>query len=67
MNLARSIWGDKKSKITLVSPMDFMPDWSGERVAEGKKPAQSIDQMKEIILAIKGAAKLRRRKKKRNK
>lgn len=49
-NLALSIHGQKGVKMT--TPMDFMPDWSGERKEEPQQ--QSVDDMKKIFMELAG-------------
>ena len=47
-NLALSIHGEKGVKMTV--PIDFMPDWSGDRREE--TPQQSVEDMKKIFMEI---------------
>ena len=49
-NLVISVHGKKGAKTT--TPIDFMPDWTGE----GKEPKkQSTEEMKQILLGIASA------------
>jgi hypothetical protein len=47
-NLAIGVHGKKGTKMT--SPIDFMPDWSGDREAEVKK--QNVEDMAKMLKEI---------------
>ena len=54
MNIAQSVWGGK-GKLAPVSPLDFMPNWGGERTSVPKPPEpkrQSVEEMKKILQEI---------------
>lgn len=46
MNIATGIHGKKGAKT--LTPIDFMPDWSGNGKKEPQK--QSVEQMKEFLM-----------------
>lgn len=51
VNIVNQLYAKKGAKPTTTTPMDFMPDWSGEN--EGAEPKkQSVEEMKQILLAI---------------
>ena len=52
INIVNQLYHDpKKGKPAMTSPLDFMPDWSGEfKYQEPKK--QSVEEMKEVLMSI---------------
>lgn len=52
VNLARSIWGDKKRGTELVNPMDFVPQWDGEVIEISERRKQSVEEMKGVLVNI---------------
>jgi hypothetical protein len=48
-NIVNALYATKGNQATMVNPMDFMPDWAGDRP---KVKKQSVEEMKEIFLAI---------------
>jgi hypothetical protein len=49
-NIVQQLYAKKGSKPAITSPIDFMVDWTGDKVAEPKK--QSTQEMKDILLGI---------------
>lgn len=54
MNIVNSIYSEKGKKPELAQPIDFLPDWSGERkeLKEAKVYKQSTEEMKRILGGI---------------
>jgi hypothetical protein len=50
-NIVTSLYCQKGDTPKYVSPMDEMPDWTGERKEE-REQEQSVEQMKSILLGI---------------
>jgi hypothetical protein len=50
-NIVTSLYCQKGDTPKYVSPMDEMPDWTGERSEEAKNE-QSVDEMKLILFGI---------------
>jgi len=51
VNIVQQLYAKKGHTPTITTPLDYMPDWSGERKeAEPKK--QSVEEMKSILLGI---------------
>jgi len=49
INISNLIYNDpKKGKPTVVSPLDCMPDWAGDR----KGTKQSVEDMKQVLLGL---------------
>ncbi len=49
LNIAQKVHSDPKKGVPKdVSPMDFMPDWLGER----KQKGQSVEEMKQILMSF---------------
>ena len=51
-NIAKAVWGRKGSGNKMTSPMDFMPDWLGEEQSSVPGKAQSLEEMKSVLMAI---------------
>lgn len=50
-NIVQQLYAKKGTKPKLTTPLDYMPDWTGDReVAEPKK--QSVEEMKEILMSF---------------
>ena len=49
-NIVQQLYATKGSKPTITTPMDFMVDWSGDKVQEVKK--QSVEEMKAVMMGI---------------
>lgn len=49
-NLAIRIHGKEGAKLT--TPIDFMPDWSGDRKEDEIPEVQSMEDMKKILTEI---------------
>ena len=62
-NIAIGLYAEKGTKMT--TPLDFMPDWSGD-LKMVEKPMQTVEEMKEIFLLIAGAQNSRIAEEKKN-
>jgi hypothetical protein len=63
VNIVNQLYHKEGETPKVVSTIDFLPDWSGERKIEPKK--QSIEEMKRILLGIaRGQNKMIERKRK---
>lgn len=54
VNIARAVWGSS-GKREMTSPLDFLPDWSGEERSTRpttQRPAQTVEEMKEVLKNI---------------
>ena len=51
-NIVNALYARKGEKPKLVSPIDEMPDWTGDRKVEKN---QSVEEMKQILLGIASA------------
>ena len=55
-NIVQQLYAKKGSAPTITTPLDFMPDWSGDRVE--KKPENNLaDQIKQVFSGIAGSKK----------
>ena len=52
-NIVQQLYAKKGSTPKLTTPIDFMVDWTGDKVVEPKK--QSVEDMKSILLGIAGS------------
>ena len=50
MNIVNVLYSKKGIRPAITSPMDFMPDWSGDNVKEPEK--MSTEEMKQRLLSI---------------
>ena len=50
VNIVNQLYHKEGETPKVVSTIDFLPDWSGERKIEPKK--QSVEEMKQILLGI---------------
>ena len=51
LNIVNNIYAQKGHTPKNLTPLDFMPDWSGDgRYQEPKK--QSVEEMKQVMLAL---------------
>ena len=50
VNIVNQLYHKEGETPKVVSAIDFLPDWSGERKIEPKK--QSVEEMKRVLLGI---------------
>ena len=63
VNIVNQLYHKEGETPKVVSAIDFLPDWSGERKIEPKK--QSVEEMKRVLLGIaRGQNKMIERKRK---
>ncbi len=62
VNIVSKLYAKKGHTPKEVKPIDFMPNWSGEKREEKK---QSVEEMKQVLLSIAAAAKRRTERDKR--
>ena len=51
INIVQQLYAEKGKTPKATSPLDFMPDWLGDRVAAEPKK-QSVEEMKQIMMSI---------------
>ena len=50
VNIVQQLYCKQGHQPVITSPLDFMPDWLGERKVESKK--QSVEEMKQILTSF---------------
>lgn len=50
LNIVQQLYAKKGTTPIVTSPLDFMPDWLGEKERGPKK--QSVEEMKQILLSF---------------